>query len=99
MPWIHVEVGGYLARKLGSQDPQGHWERPIEFSCGAHLCEVVSRLAQVESRFSTDVSDGQSLVPAVVVLVNGKLKDWDSAAHVELCDGDRVQFYPMIGGG
>lgn len=99
MPWVQVEVGGFLARKLGSQDPQGHWERAMEFSSGAQLCEIVSRLAQVEGRFATVISDGQGLVPEVLLLVNGKLKDWDGAARVKLCDGDRVQFYPMIGGG
>lgn len=99
MARVHVEVGHYLAHRLGSQDLEGPWEREIELFSGWTLRDVLSRLAEKEPGFSEEICDGERLHRGVLLLINGKLHHWAKAAEVELRDGDRVSFFPTIGGG
>lgn len=99
MSRVHVEVRHYLARMLGSQDLEGHWEREIELSSGCTVRDVLSQLAEEERGFSDVIYDGERLRRGILLLINGKLYHWAKAAEVELRDGDRLSLSPMIGGG
>jgi len=99
MSRVRIEVGGYLIRKLGSQDLEGQWEREIEFSPGTRVRGALCRLAQEEPDFSDAICDGERLRPEILLMINDKLQNWLSAEQVELSDGDRVSFWPMVAGG
>lgn len=99
MPQVHIEVGGYLTRRLVARDSEKSWERDVDFSPGESVRTILRRVAETESGFSDVIYGRDQLCPEVLVLINGKLENWGTAAQLKLTDGDRLSFYPMIGGG
>ena len=99
MAQVRIEVEGHLSRGLGSGESGERWEREIRFSPGERVCDVLARLAREEPAFCEAIFDGQDLRPSVLVLLNGKLQNWASAAGTLLEDGYRLTFYPMVAGG
>jgi molybdopterin converting factor small subunit len=99
MPEVHVEVGHYLAHRLGSDDLEGRWERKVETQSAKTVRDLLSQVAQEEPGFSEAIYGGERLRPDVLILINGKLRSWQDAAHVEMKDGDRLSFLPIVEGG
>ena len=99
MAQVSIEIEGHLSRGLGSAEPGERWEREMPFSPGERVRDVLARLAREEPAFCEAVFNGHELRPAVLVLLNGKLQNWVSAAETLLEDGYRLSFYPMVAGG
>jgi molybdopterin converting factor small subunit len=99
MPHVQVIVSGFLARQLDTPLAAGNWKRTAEFKQGETVSQLMTRIALVEPRFSEVISDGQHLPPRILLLYNDRVRDWTSAAQLELGDGDSIVFYPIISGG
>ena len=73
-------------------------ERDVSTEDAATVGTLIERLGDTPRR-KTELCDGQSLQPHLLVMINGAPVPPSGFAETPLKDGDIVSIFPLMGGG